>query len=83
MAPPVLFADVASEENAYEPWIAPGPVQDCCRAFLGGAVGPWRIPQHPVFVGAPDGIMSALPRRTRREELLQRQWIDADLEEHS
>lgn len=75
---PVLFDDINFAHTPYDPWIAYGQSKTADALF---AVGfDERASAHGVhaFSVHPGGILTDLQRHMPREELLKRQWIDAD-----
>jgi len=75
---PVRFDDINFETTDYDPWVAYGQAKTANALFAvalddrGGARGIHAFSVHP------GGIMTELQRHMPREELLERQWIDAD-----
>jgi len=75
---PVNFDDINFDNTPYDPWVAYGQAKTANALFAVGldARGAQRgIHAYSVH---PGGIMTDLQRHMPREELLERQWIDAD-----
>lgn len=75
---PVLFDDINFETNAYDPWIAYGQSKTAAALFAVGLDARGAYRNIHSFSVPPGGIMTDLQRHMPREELLKRQWIDAD-----
>lgn len=74
---PVLFDDINFEHTPYDPWIAYGQSKtaDALFAVALDAHAGGRLHAYSVH---PGGILTDLQRHMPREELIARQWMDAD-----
>jgi len=75
---PVRFDDINFAHTPYDPWIAYGQSKTADALFAVALDA--RAAAHGVhaFSVHPGGIITDLQRHMPREELLKRQWIDAD-----
>ncbi len=75
---PVRFDDINFDSTAYDPWVAYGQSKSADALFAVGLDA--RAEAHGVHAYSvhPGGIMTELQRHISREELIARQWIDAD-----
>ncbi|MCC9068181.1 oxidoreductase [Arthrobacter cryoconiti] len=75
---PVNFDDINFEHTPYDPWIAYGQSKTADALFAVALDA--RAASHGVhaFSVHPGGIMTELQRHMSREELIKRQWVDAD-----
>ena len=75
---PVLFDDITFETTPYDPWVAYGQSKTANALFAVGLDARGSSRGIHSFSVHPGGIMTDLQRHMPREELLARQWIDAD-----
>lgn len=75
---PVRFDDINFETTDYDPWVAYGQAKTANALFAVALDARGESRGIHAFSVHPGGIMTELQRHMPREELLQRQWIDAD-----
>jgi NAD(P)-dependent dehydrogenase (short-subunit alcohol dehydrogenase family) len=75
---PVLFDDIKFESSPYDPWVAYGQSKSANALFAVGLDSRAAASGIHSFSVHPGGILTDLQRNMPREELIQRQWIDAD-----
>lgn len=75
---PVLFDDINFVHTDYDPWVAYGQSKTADALFAVALDA--RASAHGVHAYSvhPGGIMTDLQRNMSRDELIARQWIDAD-----
>jgi hypothetical protein len=74
----VLFDDVNFETAPYDPWVVYGQAKTANALFAVGLDARASASGIHAFSVHPGGIMTDLQRNMPREELIHRQWIDAD-----
>lgn len=75
---PVLFDDLSFETTPYDPWVAYGQAKTANALFAVGLDARASADGIHAYSVHPGGIMTDLQRHMPREELIERQWIDAD-----
>ncbi|MBB2976493.1 NAD(P)-dependent dehydrogenase (short-subunit alcohol dehydrogenase family) [Microbacterium endophyticum] len=75
---PVLFDDINFESTPYDPWVAYGQAKTANALFAVGLDARAASRGIHAFSVHPGGIMTGLQRHMPKEELIKRQWIDAD-----
>lgn len=75
---PVLFDDINFESAPYDPWVAYGQSKSANALFAVGLDARAAASGIHSFSVHPGGIMTELQRNMPREELIERQWMDAE-----
>lgn len=75
---PVRFDDLNFESTPYDPWIAYGQAKTADALFAVGLDARAASRGIHAFSVHPGGIMTDLQRHMPHEELLKRQWVDAE-----
>jgi len=74
----VNFDDINFENTPYDPWVSYGQAKTANALFAVALDARGTTRGIHAFSVHPGGIMTDLQRHMPREELLERQWIDAD-----
>lgn len=75
---PVRFDDVNFAESPYDPWVAYGQSKTADALFAVGLDARVAARGIHAYSVHPGGILTDLQRHLPREEMVRRQWIDAD-----
>lgn len=75
---PVRFDDINFAETPYDPWVAYGQSKTADALFAVGLDGRAAARGIHAYSVHPGGILTDLQRHLPREEMVRRQWMDAD-----
>lgn len=75
---PVLFSDINFDSTPYDPWVAYGQAKTADALFAVGLDARAAAQGIHAFSVHPGGIMTDLQRHMDRDELIARQWVDAE-----
>jgi NAD(P)-dependent dehydrogenase (short-subunit alcohol dehydrogenase family) len=75
---PVLFEDVNFDRTPYDPWVAYGQSKTANALFAVGLDARAQARSVHAYSVHPGGIMTDLQRHLPHDELVARQWVDAE-----